>query len=371
MPSLVRSPSARPPATAVADRPIPVGLHVLVGFAERALVDYCVSLGKKAKDAASLAATLEGQGLPPGSSTRQFAADLLARLPRGGGVGSAAAAAAAAQKAREAEAAAFARKQATYGLLLPDDEEERAAEAAARQQQEAQRARDAAQQDGGGGGKKAHLRKSRAELDGDEDTVVKKKGRKRAWEEEDGEGELLAAVCISRHGQLGWDAVPTAPATVTGAQFCSLAAGALAAAAVAQVHRLRSRVLLAAEDPAVAEERRKAEARERDRQEKEEFEQRLKEKDEVRCWGVPGTAAAEAPALSLACCCGCMPVVACAQSRRCSFAMAAFHLVPPCAAGSHCRLARGAWPRSGSPRRSWRRWSGGGGQRRRRTGRGW
>jgi hypothetical protein len=36
-----------------------------------------------------------------------------------------------------------------------------------------------------------------------------------------------------------------------------------------------------AEDPAVAEERRKAEARERDRREKEEFEQRLKEKDEV------------------------------------------------------------------------------------------
>ena len=31
------------------------------GFAERALVDYCVSLGKKARDAGSLAATLEAQ----------------------------------------------------------------------------------------------------------------------------------------------------------------------------------------------------------------------------------------------------------------------------------------------------------------------
>ncbi|EFN51356.1 hypothetical protein CHLNCDRAFT_59259 [Chlorella variabilis] len=144
------------------------------GFAERALVDYCVSLGKKAKDAGALASTLEGQGLPPGGTTRQFAADLMARLPRGG------------------EAAAFARKQQQYALLA-DDEEEREEEERRRQQQqqEAQRQREQ-QQDGGGGGKKAHLRKSRQEADGEDDTVVKKKSRKRAWEEDEEDAAAAA-----------------------------------------------------------------------------------------------------------------------------------------------------------------------------------
>lgn len=198
-------------------------LFALLGFAERALVEYCISLGKKAKDAGSLAATLEGQGLPAGSTTRQFASDLLARLPRGGG--SAAAAAAAAQRQRDAEAAAFARKQQQYSLIV--DEEEEAAEQERRrlQQQEAQRQRDQQQDGGGGGGGKAdkrRLRRSKQELDGEDETVVKRKSRKRAWEEDD------------------------------------------------------------EEDPAAAAERRRDDERERDRREKEEFEQRLKEKDEAR-----------------------------------------------------------------------------------------
>lgn len=161
--------------------------HTCAGLSERALADYCISLGKRARDAGSLASQLEEQGLPSGSATRQFAADLLARLPRGGG-GGGAAAAAAAQKQREAEAAAFARKQQQYSLLLDEDDAEE--EQRRRQQQEAQRQRQQ-QQDGGGGrdgkdGGKKHLRRSKQELEGDDETVVKKRSRKRAWEEEEG-----------------------------------------------------------------------------------------------------------------------------------------------------------------------------------------
>lgn len=170
------------------------------GLSERALADYCISLGKRARDAGSLASMLEEQGLPPGGATRQFAADLLARLPRGGGSG-AAAAAAAAQKQRDAEAAAFARKQAQYSLLLDEDDAEE--EQRRRQQQEAQRQRQQ-QQDGGGGrdgkdgGGKKHLRRSKAELEGDDETVVKKRSRKRAWEEEEGGCVPLAGVLLGR-----------------------------------------------------------------------------------------------------------------------------------------------------------------------------
>lgn len=141
------------------------------------------------------------QGLPAGSTTRQFASDLLTRLPRGGG--SAAAAAAAAQRQREAEAAAFARKQQQYSLIV--DEEEDAAEQERRrlQQQEAQRQREQ-QQDGGGKADKRRLRRSKQELDGEDETVVKRKSRKRAWEEDD-EGAAWARVTcgsslsLSRH----------------------------------------------------------------------------------------------------------------------------------------------------------------------------
>ncbi|PSC75579.1 pre-mRNA-splicing factor ATP-dependent RNA helicase DHX16 [Micractinium conductrix] len=197
-------------------------LYALLGFAERALVDYCISLGKKAKDAGGLASTLEGQGLPPGGATRQFASELLQRLPQGGGAaGGAAAAAAAAQRQREAEAAAFARKQQQYSLLVDDEEEAAEEERRRRQQQEQQRQREQ-QADSGGRGDKKHHRRSKQELEGEDDTVVKKRSRKRAWEEED------------------------------------------------------------EEDPAAAEQRRRDEERERDQQEKEAFEQRLKEKEEAR-----------------------------------------------------------------------------------------
>lgn len=61
------------------------------------------------------------QGLPASSVTRQFAADLLARVPRAGG--STAAAAAAAQRERDAGAAAMARKSQKYSLLVDDEDE--------------------------------------------------------------------------------------------------------------------------------------------------------------------------------------------------------------------------------------------------------
>lgn len=156
--------------------------------------------------------TPPGQGLPAGSTTRQFASDLLARLPRGGG--SAAAAAAAAQRQRDAEAAAFARKQQQYSLIV--DEEEEAAEQERRrlQQQEAQRQRDQQQDGGGGGGGKAdkrRLRRSKQELDGEDETVVKRKSRKRAWEEDDEGAAWVLDVCrsllVRRWEAAGWECI--------------------------------------------------------------------------------------------------------------------------------------------------------------------
>lgn len=126
------------------------------------------------------------QGLPAGSTTHQFASDLLARLPRGGS--SAAAAAAAAQRQRDAEAAAFARKQQQYSLIVDDDEDALEQERRRLQQQEAQQQREQQQDGGGSKADKRRLRRSKQELEGEDETVVKRKGRKRAWEEDE-EGE--------------------------------------------------------------------------------------------------------------------------------------------------------------------------------------
>eukprot|EP00887_Chlorella_sp_A99_P005068 scaffold36.g5068.t1 len=199
-------------------------LYALLGLSERALAEYCISLAKRAKDASSLAATLEGQASGRDGVTRQFAAELLARAPRGGG-GGGAAAAAAAQRERDAVAAAMARKSQQYALL-PDEEDE-APRPKAAQQPAPPPPPPPAEAGAGGRGKGKSLRPSgrrrgEEEGGGEDDTVVRRKSRKRAWEEDE-----------------------------------------------------------EAEDAEAAEARRREAARELDRQEKEEFEQRLREKDEA------------------------------------------------------------------------------------------
>ncbi|CAL8468358.1 g7898 [Coccomyxa elongata] len=93
-------------------------LHALLGFAESAIVSYVISLGRKASNAALLARQLEGQGLPSSMETRQFAEELLAKIPRAG-----AAPGRAAYQQREREAAAFARKNAAFALLEDDEDD--------------------------------------------------------------------------------------------------------------------------------------------------------------------------------------------------------------------------------------------------------
>lgn len=58
---------------------------MMPGFAEGAVVAYVISLAKKASNAGTLAARLQGEaGLPASSATQTFASELLARVPRAG-----------------------------------------------------------------------------------------------------------------------------------------------------------------------------------------------------------------------------------------------------------------------------------------------
>ena len=124
---------------------------------------------------------------------------------------------------------------------------------------------------------------AQGELEGEDETVVRRKSRKRAWEEEEGEagehgrargaarpGGLGAAACALLQHQHQRQVGPpphllTQPACLPGQLRTSL-----------------PRVCMRAEDAEAAAARRAEAERERDRQEKEEFEQRLREKDEVR-----------------------------------------------------------------------------------------
>ena len=81
------------------------------------------SIGKKHRDARSLAATLEENGFPVNSSvTLSFATELLERLPSTGSTPSKGGVSA--YKMKEKEAARAARKNEGYGLLLDDEEDE-------------------------------------------------------------------------------------------------------------------------------------------------------------------------------------------------------------------------------------------------------
>ena len=81
------------------------------------------SIGKKHRDARSLAATLEENGFPVNSSvTLSFATELLERLPSTGSTPSKGGVSA--YKMKEKEAARAARKNEGYGLLLDDEDDE-------------------------------------------------------------------------------------------------------------------------------------------------------------------------------------------------------------------------------------------------------
>eukprot|EP00898_Chlorokybus_atmophyticus_P001287 jgi/Chlat1/2159/Chrsp17S02733 len=89
-------------------------LYSLLGFAEASISAYILALAKKTPSAATLTSQLVGQGLPEGASTRQFADQLLVRVPRQQK--------ASAAKIDERAAADFARKNESYALLDADDD---------------------------------------------------------------------------------------------------------------------------------------------------------------------------------------------------------------------------------------------------------
>jgi pre-mRNA-splicing factor ATP-dependent RNA helicase DHX16 len=94
-------------------------LHAILGLSEKALAEYCISIGRKASDPASIVQVLEGQGFPRTEVTVEFAQELLDRLPS-----TSAKRGLSEYKRKEKEASALARNNERYGLLLEDDEEE-------------------------------------------------------------------------------------------------------------------------------------------------------------------------------------------------------------------------------------------------------
>ena len=84
----------------------------LAGLSESSLVSYVISLAKRARDIGSLAAQLQGQGLPATGATHAFAAALLTRVARP-------AAAPSAYKQQEQAAMAAARKNRCAPVCLP------------------------------------------------------------------------------------------------------------------------------------------------------------------------------------------------------------------------------------------------------------
>ena len=117
MPSLVRCDEARaipafPPSPAHAGR-FSCSYGQPAGFAESAVVSYVISNGKKASNAADLARALVGAGLPAGSETHGFAAELIGRIPRAG-----TAVSAYKQQERAALAATVQNRRASHLMLV-------------------------------------------------------------------------------------------------------------------------------------------------------------------------------------------------------------------------------------------------------------
>ncbi|DBA85647.1 TPA: hypothetical protein ACH3X1_005222 [Trebouxia sp. C0004] len=103
-------------------------LYTLLGYSADAVTSYISALARKAPNVNSLVSDLQAQGgLPANSSTRQFAQELLDRLPGKSGSNGRAPAAAPTQRAQDAAAHALVRQSAQYSLLIDDDEEDGAA----------------------------------------------------------------------------------------------------------------------------------------------------------------------------------------------------------------------------------------------------
>ncbi|KFM23132.1 Putative pre-mRNA-splicing factor ATP-dependent RNA helicase DHX16 [Auxenochlorella protothecoides] len=158
---------------------------VIAGFAERALVDYVVSIARRAKHPDALCTTLEAQGLPASQATRSFAIDLLSRCSGAGTSG--ASAAVSAQRQAHAEAVAAARRNQAYSLIVADDDAPGEQPRTAPSPGGPLEGRDGGSDRGSKSSKRRSTRKSRPGDDDDggaEGALVARPARKRAWEED-------------------------------------------------------------------------------------------------------------------------------------------------------------------------------------------
>ena len=228
----------------------------LLGFSQPAVEAFVLGLGRKHAAAASLADALASQGgLPATPTTRSFAEQLLARMPRpaaGRGAGGSS------YVAEERAAAAAARANTRYGLMTEASD----AELLQGRQEEERRAAEKKEAERAERKRQKQLRKKRA---GDDE----------GEEEEDAVGAKRGA------GAGGGEE-----------------AGGLRPAG--QQHRKRAKweEEEAADDAVAAAERAAEAAREADRAEKEAFEERLRARDDAKTSNVaePKLTAAEAAA---------------------------------------------------------------------------
>lgn len=184
LPSSSHRPSSNPPP-----------LHS-TGFAERALVDYCIALAKKASSVSTLSSQLVSQGLPASAATQQFAQGLLSRLSSSAGGGDGTTNAISSKEARKAQerAAAALAKQSTAYSFLPEEEggedDHKKGNSASKTEDKERRRREK--------NDKKKIRSSKIggrdsdDDDGDHSVVKRGGARKRGWEEEEEDGGVNA-----------------------------------------------------------------------------------------------------------------------------------------------------------------------------------
>eukprot|EP00798_Chlamydomonas_sp_ICE-L_P001143 gene1143-3707_t len=168
-------------------------LHKLLGFSESAVASYILALAKKHTSHDSLATALRGQGLPAGTETTTFAAQLLQKLPQraGGSVP-------AIHQQQQAKAKALLRKSRNYDLLEGDSEEEEPEPAPAPAPAPA-KAPKSSRKESSSSGKERHIRKKAVAFSQDEEEDdggvqgIHAKKQKRTWEEDEEEEESAEA----------------------------------------------------------------------------------------------------------------------------------------------------------------------------------
>ena len=166
-------------------------LHSLLGFSERALADYCISLAKRSSDASTLASSLESQGLPSSSDTKRFAEDLLEKIPRQHGVGSKSGVSS--YKEQELAAAAAARRNARYALLVDgtEDDGRRAVNeleknaSASKLEKHRRIKEDTSKKAKGSERRRLRRRRDDSEAEDVDEGADRGKSRKRSWEEKE------------------------------------------------------------------------------------------------------------------------------------------------------------------------------------------